>query len=139
MICGVGTDIVDVTRFARWTDYPETQLQKTFTQQELIDCTINGILNPEKMATRFAAKEAFYKALSATLVNLKLNKQTFSFIATCPHVAVAIGPWGVPTLQVDWQELQKYAAVSFPALSCYLSLSHEKTMAIAFVIIERAF
>ena len=137
MIQGIGTDIVAVDRFERWAEYPVHQLKKIFTSQELDDCRFDdGKLNIQKLAVRWAAKEAFYKALSATLISLKLNKHPFSFLSICPYVAVAAGEWGVPTLQVDWPIIERCAGVSLPALACYLSLSHEKTMAIAFVVIE---
>ena len=37
------------------------------------------------MAARFAAKEAFYKALSAILVKLKKTEKTFTFSVTAPQ------------------------------------------------------
>lgn len=137
MILGIGTDIVAVDRFERWAEYPQRQLQKVFTTQELADCRFDdGKLNTQRLAVRWSAKEAFYKALSATLVNLELNKNEFSFLSSCPYVSVIARVWGVPMLQIDWKVIENLVGVSLPELSCYLSLSHEKTMAVAFVVIE---
>jgi len=63
MIIGIGVDIVDVKRFEsiiyRWR---ERFLRRVFTDKEIKYC--NTKKHPaQRFATRFAAKEAFIKAL----------------------------------------------------------------------------
>lgn len=63
MIIGIGVDIVDVRRFEtiifRWR---ERFLKRVFTDKEIHYC--NTKKHPaQRFATRFAAKEAFIKAL----------------------------------------------------------------------------
>jgi len=63
MILGIGIDIVDVRRMEgiifRWQ---EKFLKRIFTEQEIRYC--NNKKNPaQRFATRYAAKEAFIKAL----------------------------------------------------------------------------
>ena len=63
MILGIGVDIVDVRRIerivVRWQD---RFLRRVFTDNEIRYC--NNKKNPaQRFATRFAAKEAFIKAL----------------------------------------------------------------------------
>ena len=63
MIIGIGVDIVDVKRFEsiiyRWR---ERFLKRVFTDREIRYC--NTKKHPaQRFATRFAAKEAFIKAL----------------------------------------------------------------------------
>ena len=63
MIIGIGVDLVDVQRFEsiiyRWKD---KFLKRVFTDKEIKYC--NNKKNPaQRFATRFAAKEAFIKAL----------------------------------------------------------------------------
>jgi holo-[acyl-carrier protein] synthase len=63
MIIGIGVDIVDVRRIerivVRWQD---RFLRRVFTDNEIRYC--NNKKNPaQRFATRFAAKEAFIKAI----------------------------------------------------------------------------
>lgn len=137
MILGIGIDLVTINRFESWTEFPIQQLEKIFSPNELRECVdSNNEYIPEKLATRFAAKEAFYKAISATLVSLKKNNQEFSLKKLSPHVVVITAEWGVPRLQVNWQRLEQLANAQLPNLQVHLSLSHEKTMAVAMVVIE---
>lgn len=63
MIIGIGLDLVDLRRFATFrTRWQERGLQRLFTAAELEDCM--GRVDPvPSLAARFAAKEAFFKAL----------------------------------------------------------------------------
>jgi holo-[acyl-carrier protein] synthase len=136
MILGVGTDITEVARFKTWVAYPHVRLLKIFSLQELSDCQNDGqLLIPEKLAARFAAKEAFYKALSATLVALQKTEKTFSFLSIAFLVRVSYAQWGVPKLVIDWVALSKIINSDLPPLQVHLSLTHEKSYALAFVVI----
>ena len=133
MILGVGTDLVSVDRFIPWAGYAVERLHKIFTPDELAQS-----LRAESLAARFAAKEAFYKALSAMLVRIDLTQKTMGLRALCPLVGVVTHEWGVPTLIIDVRAIEKKLGVALPLFHTHLSLSHEKNMAIAMVIIESA-
>ena len=139
MILGIGTDIVDPARFIRWQQYSLPRLQRVFSDGELAAVTVNGLLVPEKMAVRFAAKEAFYKALSGMLVHLGKTDKPASLLAVCKAVEVFNTTWQVPTLAVDWDHLQELFACNLPLVKVDCSLAHEKTMVVAFVVISTGF
>ncbi|HXF96542.1 MAG TPA: holo-ACP synthase, partial [Gemmatimonadales bacterium] len=67
MIVGVGVDLVDVARFRRALEtWGERLTRRLFAESELADC--RGRSRPaEGLAGRFAAKEAFLKALGTGL------------------------------------------------------------------------
>ena len=141
MILGIGTDIIEVARFKRWSDYSYDSLLKIFSEQELAACLRKNsgkitTYHSEKLAARFAAKEAFYKALSVALVNLKKTQRSFSFLSVARHIHVSEGEWGVPLLVVDWSVISHLIADELPTFSVQLSLAHEKEYAVAFVIIS---
>jgi phosphopantetheine--protein transferase-like protein len=92
--------------------------------------------NLECLASRFAAKEAFFKALSSALVNLKLTQTTFSFLFTCQNIEVLQDEWQVPKLKVTWEVFEEKIGASLPKLQAHLSLSHEKNYSVAFVILD---
>ena len=137
MILGIGIDLVSIERFRRWTTYSPAQLARVFSDTELRDCTdAAGVLDPAKLATRFAAKEAFFKALSAALVSLNKTDKTFSLLWLCRHVQVTLGTWGVPMLVVDWAAIEQQIGSPLPKIAVHLSLSHEKEYAQAVVFID---
>jgi phosphopantetheine--protein transferase-like protein len=138
MILGIGTDIVKPDRFVRWQQYSSERLLRVFTLQELGAATVNGVFAPEKLAVRFAAKEAFYKALSAMLVNLNKTDKAASLLTICKAVEVVTTHWG-PVLTIDWEYLQKLFGCILPRVSVHCSLAHEREMVVAFVIISGAY
>ena len=134
---GIGIDLVSVERFQRWTTYSPAQLARVFSVDELRDSTdAAGVLDPAKLATRFAAKEAFFKALSAALVNLNKANKKFSLLWLCRHAHIALGIWGVPVLVVDWAAIELLIGSPLPKIAVHLSLSHEKEYAVAIVSLE---
>jgi len=136
-IVGVGCDIVDISRFDGWKRFSQERLCSIFSPQELIDCTgTDNIMISEKLAVRFAAKEAAYKAVSQLLVSLEFTQKTFSFRAFCKLVSVSYTTWDIPKLSIDFCALEHMINQKLPPITCHLSFSHEKTMAMAVVIIE---
>ena len=109
-----------------------------FSENEINYCCKNGDLknvNLECLAVRFAAKEASFKAFSQVLVNLNFTKKTFSFLFFCKNVEIIKGELDVPKLKVDWKVFEEKVERKFPEFVIHLSLSHEKNIAIAFVVI----
>ena len=137
MIRGIGVDVVAINRFERWKQFPPERLSTIFSAQEVSDCRANDTtLLIDKLAARFAAKEAFYKALSAVCVSYGLTSTTFSLRSLCPHVEVRYGTWGIPVLQVDWAGVERLVGARVPRVDVHVSLSHEGDTAVAFVVIE---
>lgn len=140
MQLGIGTDIVRIERLHAWRSRSEQQLRKIFTKHELDDCrTHAGDYDPTKLAVRFAAKEAFYKALSLYLIQMQQSLPAVSFIRVVRAVSVVKDAhWQVPQLAVDWEFLENAFAYSLQDLYAAVSLAHDGEYAQAFVIIYSA-
>ena len=138
MILGIGTDLVHIERFAAWAHYPSAKLERIFSAAEIQDCLLpNGQYSPESLAVRFAAKEAFYKALSSAIYKLELTKSKFSLLAACNSVAVSkANIWELPQLTIDWTKIDQLVGEAVPRMQAQLSLSHEATLAVAFVTLS---
>ena len=136
MILGIGTDIVKVDRFKSWLNLDRDKFLHVFSEQELNLCYKNERLDLQSLASRFAAKEAFYKALSSALVKFKLNKKKFSFLFCAKNIEVLKGEWGVPAFKINWSAFEEKLGVKLPNLNVDLSLSHEKDYTLTFVIIS---
>ena len=121
MICGIGTDISEVKRFQKWVDNSNIY-KRFFNEKELMN---SGSDNSrcQHYAARFAAKEAFSKALGTGLVfELK-------------DVYITNDDLGKPELNVEGKAAD-ILKDKFGNCKLHISLSHEKEYAVAFVIIE---
>jgi holo-[acyl-carrier protein] synthase len=124
MIAGTGIDIVNIKRIehlmARWGDL---FLSRVFTEREIAWCQQRA-RSPECFAIRFAAKEAFLKAIGLGLrngiqwtdievENDPMGKPSFSFYRKAKEV-------------IETHRIQK----------ALLTLSHERPYAVAYVLLE---
>ena len=151
MILGIGCDIVEISRFIPWCTYADTKLLQVFSMQEIQDAHTRNTPQDRAAfyASRFAAKEAFYKALCNALYTLG-HTPVLSFAQVRSAVEVHSYTWGGTKLQIAWPELcEKTKMLQNDALSIafetivqhsrvHLTLSHEQSHTIAFVVIERA-
>ncbi len=124
MIIGVGIDSVSVSRIARLMErYGNRFLEKIFTREEI--ARSRGRRDgAQYFAARFAAREAFFKALGTGWgrgIPLK-------------DVSVETAESGRPSLILSERALE--AARSRGATVSHLSLSHEADFAQAIVILE---
>jgi holo-[acyl-carrier protein] synthase len=124
MIVGTGVDITEVDRIqAAVQRFGDRFLKRVFTSAEIRYCM--GKPNaPERLAARFAAKEAGMKAIGTGLRHG----------ITWQDVEVVRMPGQRPVL-----EFHGKAAEFAARLGCkrtHLSLSHTKQQAIAYVILE---
>lgn len=133
MIRGVGSDIVDIHRFISWRKFSREKLLRIFTEGELAYCMdAQGVYMLEKLAARFAAKEACYKALSSFF-----SLQIPPFLTLAPLIEVCNNQQGRPSLRVAWQVIADKAGITINvAPVTHVSLSHEKAYALAFVVVE---
>ncbi|MGA9394031.1 MAG: holo-ACP synthase [Azonexus sp.] len=123
MIYGIGTDIVAVNRLqAMWERHGNKALERLLAAQEIDD--FSGAADKGRfLAKRFAAKEAFAKALGTGVRSP----------ATLTAIAVAHDELGKPLLVFHGQ-LAKL--IENQRLKAHLSLSDEAEYAIAHVILE---
>lgn len=120
MIIGIGTDLVENSRLERWLANPGL-LSKYFTEAELAD--VGSSAHPAaSLAARFAAKEAFGKALGTGLRGLSLR-----------NIETRRGPGGKPDLHLSGAAL---TALETRGARAHLSLSHEAAYSLAFVVLE---
>ncbi len=131
MIVGIGIDSVEIDRFSDWHTYDRSKLQRIFTPQEIDYCLSNQALSAERFAVRFAAKEAFYKALGGFKPDF-----TRPFSSIAHTIEIQKNPNVSVILLAPWEELLK-GQNSGKNICSLLSLTHTKTTATAFVILEK--
>lgn len=111
MVIGLGVDLVDLVRFRKVVQ-TKNFLQKYFSEEE-------STLNITSLAGRFAAREAFYKALD--------RKELFKF----SEIKIVNAADGHPLIVLSGR-IEEH----FKEKSIQLSISHTKDYAVSFVIIE---
>src|SRR5271169_2026238 len=120
MICGIGTDIVEINRIKdaveKWGD---KFLRKIFNENEIAYCYKKKNLF-QCLAARFAAKEAFIKALSGPEADGRTPNLT--------DIAILNHPSGKPYITVRGDLPDRYIV--------NLTLSHERYYAVATVVLE---
>lgn len=124
MISGIGTDIVAISRFQGFLDKGNNAiLERLFTRSELDACSKRKD-SASCLAARFAAKEAFMKALGTGL------RDGISWHG----IEVSNDTLGKPDLRLsgktaELSQVQKLTRV-------HLSLSHDGGHAVAMVVLE---
>lgn len=123
MIVGIGIDMVDIERVGRAMARVPRFPQRILTNEELLLMPPQGRRRAEWIAGRFAAKEAFAKALG-TGIGRGLSWLDLSILpGEQERPAVRL------RLAKDQEELWMKRRI-------HLSITHEKRLALAFVIIE---
>lgn len=124
MVAGVGIDIVEVERIAGSFAKGDGFKQMVFSGREISYCDSQAN-SYQHYAARFAAKEAFFKALGTGWV----TGTSFN------EVEVVNEENGKPVLQLLGETAQHAAGLGINKI--LVSLSHTKTMATAIVMIEQ--
>lgn len=122
MIFGIGTDIVKISRLNSWIEN-QNLINRFFNEKEIVTEKSKQYLL-EHYASRFAAKEAFVKAMGTGFLNFEMK-----------DIFVTNNDLGKPILNVEKSALE-FLKKRCENFNIHLSLSHEKEYAIAFVIIE---
>ena len=120
MILGIGTDIVEISRIRRAVS-KEHFKRRVFTDTEINYCESRGQNSAASYAARFAAKEAFFKALGTGIITLL-------------EVEVVNNSHGQPEIFLygETKKLAQEKGVD----KIFLSLSHSSEYATAVVAIE---
>ena len=116
-VVGVGIDVVDVSRMAVALERTPSLLHRVF-----LDTEVAGGERPERLAVRFAAKEAARKALGAT------NAVRWQ------EIEVISGPGGRPLLRVMGETGRVASEAGIRVW--HVSLSHDGGVAMAVVVAE---
>ncbi|MDJ0334190.1 holo-ACP synthase [Salinibacterium sp. G-O1] len=120
MIVGIGVDLVDIARFEHGLQRTPALISRLFAESEQVK---NGKPMPlRSLAGRFAAKEAFIKALGD------------STGVTWHDLRVESDHLGNPSLVLG--EATQAIADAKGITSVHLSMSHDAGVAIAYVIVE---
>ncbi|MCK9375982.1 MAG: holo-ACP synthase [Syntrophobacterales bacterium] len=126
MIYGIGVDLVKVARIQRVLEsYGDRFLDRVFTPREIAYCR-GKAWAAGALAMRFAAKEAFSKALG---VGLRRDGIRWREVEVIPN------PMGKPELYVSGRAAQLCEAAGISNL--HLTLTDEDHLALAVVILER--
>lgn len=115
MIVGIGVDLVDVPRFERSLARTPRLLPRLFAPAE-------RVLKPRSLAARYAAKEAFIKAMGG------------SDGVHWTDIEITSEPSGRPVFALSGETAATVAARGITAV--HLSMSHDAGLATAYVIAE---
>ncbi len=116
MIKGIGTDIIEIDRIERAVkEYGKKFLKRIFTDKELSYCERRGKLKFPELAVRFAAKEAYSKALGTGMKGIHWKK-----------IEIVNNNQGKPHIAIEGKVLK----------NVHVSLSHSENSAVACLIIE---
>ena len=124
MIYGIGTDIVEVTRIEQsLARFGDAFAQRILSEAEWLEYGQSQV-KPRFLAKRFAAKEACAKAFG---IGVRAP-------ATLPNITVSHDDLGKPVL--EFAPALKAWAEARGIRAAHLSISDEKALAAAFVVLE---
>lgn len=123
MIYGIGTDLIEVERVAEKMSKNSGFTELVFSMNEMAYCETKTN-KYEHYAARFAAKEAFFKALGTGWK----NGTAFN------EVEIVHNENGKPAINLTGNTAQTIALMKLGKI--HVSIAHLKTMASAYVIIE---
>lgn len=125
MIFGIGTDIIEVARMERSLEKNDALMRRIFTEREQAYCNKGTVTRYQCYAARFAAKEAFFKALGTG----------YRYGMAFHEIEVLNDELGKPIVYPHGkvkEYLEKHQVKHI-----HLSVSHVKEMANAMVIMEK--
>ncbi|MFA4967475.1 MAG: holo-ACP synthase [Candidatus Margulisiibacteriota bacterium] len=117
MISGIGIDIIEIDRIkSAVRSHGKKFLVKILTDRELKYCTSRKAYKFPEMAARFAAKEAYSKAIGTGMAGIKFN-----------GIEVVNNKNGKPQIAISGKIQKKV----------HVSLSHSLKYAVASVMVEK--
>lgn len=124
MIVSIGIDIVEVYRISETIQRTPRFVERVFTEKERAYCDAKGAASAQSYAARFAAKEAFLKAL----------KTGWRGKITWQDMEILNDALGVPNLEIKGEA--RKLLENLGANKIHLSMSHTTDHAVAEVILE---
>lgn len=121
MILGIGTDIIEIDRIKRAIERTPSFLTKVFTENE-IELFNSKAFKTESIAGNFAAKEAVSKAIGTGVRGFALN-----------DIEILRDNLGKPIVNISNLVKENIKSEKY---IFHLSISHSKSNAIAYVILE---
>mgnify|MGYP002622404439 CR=1 FL=1 len=121
MIIGIGTDIIEIDRVRRAVK-SEHFKRRVFTDNEINYCESRGQSAAASYAARFAAKEAFFKALGTGIVTALKEVEVVNNLRGQPEIFL----YGETKILAQEKYVDKI----------FLSLSHSREYATANVVLE---
>lgn len=125
VIVSIGTDIIEVYRIRETIERTPRFLERVYTEAEREYCEAKGAASAQSYAGRFAAKEAFLKAL----------KTGWRGEVTWQNIEVMIDEHGAPSLEVTGEAREILHRLG--ATRVHLSISHTSEHATAQVVLEK--
>ena len=125
MIYGIGCDIVKVSRLEKWVRSEGSYIERFFHEDERLSESVSFQRKCESYAGKFAAKEAFSKALGTGISGFSLK-----------DVYVVSDSKGKPEFRVTGKALELVEELCGKNSRIHVSISHEKEYAVAYAVIE---
>ena len=123
MIKGIGVDIIEIDRIRDAVDkYGEGFLQKVFTAKEINYCRRRKSYRIPELAVRFAAKEAYSKAIGTGISGFARKNNGIKWT----DIEIGNNSHGKPLILVKGKISE----------NAHVSLSHSRDYAIATVYVE---
>lgn len=124
MIVSIGTDIIEVNRIRETIERTPRFLDRVFTDREREYCEAKGAAAAQSYAARFAAKEAFLKAI----------KTGWRGEITWQNIEICVDGDGAPDLLITGEARRILDKLG--ADRVHVSLSHTHEHATAQVVLE---
>ena len=125
MIFGIGTDIIEVKRIKKRLEDNDALRKKLYTKAEQDYCESANVVMYQSYAARFAAKEAFFKALGTG----------YRYGMAFHEIEVLNDELGKPFIEPHGK-VKEYLKNN-KIKHIHLTISHVKKMANAFVVLEK--
>jgi holo-[acyl-carrier protein] synthase len=123
MIKGIGIDVIEIERIKEAVEkFGDSFLGKVFTKKEINYCRRRKALRYPELAVRFAAKEAYAKAIGTGIKGFGRNNNGIYWT----DVEIVNNSHGKPLLSIKGNILDK----------AHVSLSHSRDFAVASVYVE---
>ena len=121
MIYGIGTDIIEIDRITKAISKNQRFLEKHFTEKEQ-ELFLEKSNLPQTIAGNFSSKESISKALGTGVRGFSLK-----------DIEILRDKNGKPIVNLSQNIIQKFNLKNYKV---HLSISHDKTKAISFAMIE---
>jgi holo-[acyl-carrier protein] synthase len=125
MVFGIGTDIIEVKRMEKHLEGNDALKKKLFTPDEQAYAESGRVTVWQRYAARFAAKEAFFKALGTG----------YRYGMAFHEIEVKNDELGKPYIEPHGK-VKAYLEKE-KVMTIFLTISHVKEMASAFVLLEK--